>query len=275
MAAKKMTATLARAQTEDIKHKFLTADKAITDLRVVILDFDERKGPEAMGFDNFTKWAEKCLPWTKSRCFKLLKEGKIERRITGSMSPVEEEIPSQHLLEIGKVDEDKQAHTYQQSIDLANEGNEGETVMPKMKHIKAAIKKLQDRMANAPAPAPTTDGRGTPVSNDSMAEVMEGATGFDGVMSVLARLKTTLTELAHTPAGEMLAQELSNIEAARTRMYQLVRFSRPFAECVYCRATGKSNGKTCRGCKGRRWLNESAMKQAPKETQSATTTVPT
>lgn len=269
MAAKKYTATMAKAQTEDIKHKFLAADTAVTVLRTTLLEFDDRDGPKAMNFDNFGKWAQACLPWGESRCYKLLREAQVDRRITALNKP-DEEIPGSHLLAISnsKIPDDDQARTYQQAVDLANVDNEGETVMPKDRHIKAAIKKMK-----ALIPVTVTDSRGTAVSNDESEEVMAGAKGFDPVLAAIGRLKTSLKELASTPAGAMLPQEMDSIERARTRMYQLVRFCRPFAECVYCNATGKASGKLCRACKGRRWLNESIMKQASKETHNAATAV--
>jgi len=262
---KKWTASLAKTETTIIKKLFLDADSAVSNLREHLVMFDKRLGPELMGYDSFKKWAIACMPWTARRCHQLLEEGQVEARITKVGPLHDEEIPSSHLLAVSTVPEDRQANTYQRAVDLANEGNEGETIVPKAKHIKAVVRQVK-------ASLPVTDSRGTAVSNGESKEVWMGASGFDAVLGVLARLKTDLTVLATTPAGAMLPQEMTDIESARTKIYQLVRHCRPFAECIYCNATGTKGGKTCRACKGRRWLNEAMTKQAPKETHNDTAT---
>ena len=120
-----------------------------------------------------------------------------------------------------------------------------------------------------PAPEtsdPPDDDAVPPAADNGEAEdVMAGASGFDAVLGSVARLKTSLRELAATPAGGMLPQEMTDIEAARVKLYQIVSHCRPFKECVYCSGAGTKGGKPCRACKGRRWLNEALTKQVPKE----------
>ncbi len=261
---KKWNPSLAKTETGIIKKLFLDADNAVSNLREHLLLFDENIGWHLMNYKSFKAWAIACMPWTAARCYQLLEEGRVQKRITKVGPPHDEEIPSRSLLAVSTVPEERQANTYQQAVDLANEGNEGETVVPKLKHVQAAVKKVK-------ASLPVTDARGTPVSNSESEDVMSGATGFDTVLGILARLKTSLAELASTPAGGLLQVEVIDIEAARTKMYQIVRFCRPFAECIYCNATGMKGGKPCRACKGRRWLNEVMTKQAPpKETHNDT-----
>ena len=255
----KLTATEAQKTTKIIRKAFLVADEAVADLRARVHDFDKRGGPTAMGFKSFNKWAESCMPWEKTRCYDLLTEARVEARIT-AFAPVEGDIPSDHLVTINRVKEDRQAFTYQKAVDLANVNNDGDTVKPARRHIRAAVKQVMSETT-------PTDRRGTTVSNEELAEVLTEASAFDALLSVLGRLKTSIFELAQSLAGAVLEGELDSIERHRQEIYRLVRFSRPFAECLYCRGTGKASGKTCRACKGRMWLTEAQMKQAPKETQ--------
>ena len=112
-------------------------------------------------------------------------------------------------------------------------------------------------------PVPPAAGNGT------LEAVMAAASGFDAVLGVLSSLKTKITTLANGPAGELLAGELESIDRHRKDIYRFVRFCRPYAECIYCGGSGAKKGRVCRGCKGRGWLNETAITNAPpKETQT-------
>ena len=106
-------------------------------------------------------------------------------------------------------------------------------------------------------------------AGDSLDDRIEAAgQGFDNVMGVLKRLKTTLTELSNLPFGELLAGELASIDRHRKEMYRSIKFSRPVAKCAYCAGSGKRNGNVCRACKGMKWLNERVNEKVIKAMQT-------
>ena len=263
---KMMTATEATAETKRFAKAFRTADKTAAKIRREMLAFDQREGWKAMGYSDFGQWAAKCLPWARRQCYYYLAASKVEDRIAGEVGPpVEGDIPVKTLLALEKIPDNRQANVFQKAVDLANQDNTGETLMPSSKHVKAAVR--QHKLAE-----PVSDERGTPMTDAAGSSVFEEAAGFDVVMSALGLLKTKVNDLACTEAGLMLAEELQSIEHHRQEMYRMIRFCRPFAECIYCGGGGNSKGRTCRGCKGRGWLNEATMKQAPKETHHGTGT---
>ena len=264
ITTKKHTATSAQAATKNIVAQFHAADSAVAEIRVSVFDFNAREGWLAMGYKSFHQWADACLPWEKSRCYNLLDEAEVEQKVISGAtgSPVDGVIPARHLTSLVKVDPDSQQRVYQQAVDLANVGHDGETMPPKQRDVDKAIRTYKEAQ-------PTTDARGSSLSNETLDEVMDAANGFDAVLGILASLKTKLAALAKSPAGELLAGELDSINRHRGDIYRLVRFCRPYAECIYCGGSGAKNGRKCRGCKGRRWLNEISIKSAPppKETQ--------
>ncbi len=248
-----LSATDAAVSSNNIVTAFRRVDNNVADLRTMILEFDDKQGWQAMGYDSFSVWSSKCLPWAKSRCYALLVEAGVASRIKGLLDG---DIPSSHLSALSTVSVSQQAEVFGEAVKTANEGNEGEDWMPKAKHVAAAVSKWKA----SKAPEPPVEAPDAPESDPIATLIAEGGKPFDSLMGILSGLKTKIRELSETPSGALLAGELDDIERHRKNIYQLIRFSRPYAKCPYCHLYPASK---CKACLGRKWVNETVAKQAP------------
>jgi hypothetical protein len=245
----------ARALEAKVLDQYAKLDGEATELRRMLLEFDRTSCWRALNYASFKAWAADRIPYSTRHAFRLLGAAQVEDEIAGNDGAPP--IPERHLRAMVAVDEGDRSEVWAEVCRRAEQDSDGVPVITE-KIVKACVdaylkgKRITEGEFEAPD--------GTPIE-DAELKVVFAEGGFDRIMGMLSNVGAELKRVKTTRAGALLARQIQQVEADRKNLYTAVRFSRPFAICPWC-GGAKAN---CKGCEGRRWVNEEAIKHAPKK----------
>jgi hypothetical protein len=95
--------------------------RGMADVRHLLLDFHEREGWRALGYDTWRECAMAEFGYEQSRVYQLLEAARVERNLAISTT-VEKPVPERHLRPLTKLEPTMQHEVWKQAVATAPEG---------------------------------------------------------------------------------------------------------------------------------------------------------
>lgn len=110
-----MTAAEARRCAEQIR-------RGMADVRYLLLDFHEREGWRALGYQNWRECAMTEFGYGQSHVYELLEAARIERNLATVSAVAEKPIPERHLRPLAPLEPEAQREVWTKAVETAPEG---------------------------------------------------------------------------------------------------------------------------------------------------------
>lgn len=259
--------------------------------------------------DGFHKWIEKNLDFSRATASRYMKIAQrweeVEKFITDSMT-----VTSALKLLAEKESDDQESKTpsdvYVASVQRSDPGvseiqpstsgvaHDAETVVetplatpsPAPDEAESSSQTEQEKTAKPEAPACDSsagqrrDEVGLAVP-ESLLKAFAAQDRFDELMKALRSAQKIIHDLAVSPGGERLRENLTHKQTGEDKPMRhscehianaitKLRFARPYAAvCPYCHHEGKVDA-ACNACRGLGWVTESTWKHCPADYVEAT-----